>query len=723
MAGDGVASIKRRRRDQSSDGVRIMATVSGRGRLKEDLESSTWRRRQEHKATPSRRQLYKYKFVHCLGDCKTSCEVFATLTSNTQHVEEPVATVDASKSVDASESEEELRNQTKLYDFEKIVGSILVDQDMTKANSDLELMLDDEIESISGFEADDDDEDDHSENKVELSKNDEARVDNVIKELVDMVNSQDAKLNASADKPAESNPLGHLQDTFNSLFAKVKNLESSLSQRGDDKIDESVPRMVADAIEERLPKLLSDTLKNILLDLLKDSVKNALPKFGKGVKKILKAEVDDLIIKPLHTESNALNTLESRRFITLQKQLTKAIHSTVGKSVQRNVKKQISTVNELLRWNAKNQIMLIKYLEEMVHSLIRIPRDIMVVNAKQLQSKVEKNATDILELVNLIRELVSMIDPIPASPKAATEGENVSSQPKSDQVKENKPTAEAQGEQVINDSTNIEVSAPAHGEHGSFDQSGQTSKALVVQSSEEPHVKKLKVVLDEIHIPFPTPLNSFRPPVTVSSIPYDQFTINLFSSGSSEFSPIPPLKFSASGKGRMTLEDAKAQMEEMKMLADLKAKKEKFEKKKRVPTAQELKAHAEELAAYEAKRAKMLKEYNYCISFINDPLPITKISYKVKNSTKEAIMRITMNNQPLNYKIYDTFVLKLLGFSEWLEVFDVASKNQNKSNDQLLKNLKAKFQWVATQARKFGIPPSPELTAFEFPSAEKKLGT
>ncbi|GJR69025.1 hypothetical protein Tco_0015090 [Tanacetum coccineum] len=46
MAGDGVASIKRRRRDQSSDGVRIMAMASGRGRLKEDLESSTWRRRQ-----------------------------------------------------------------------------------------------------------------------------------------------------------------------------------------------------------------------------------------------------------------------------------------------------------------------------------------------------------------------------------------------------------------------------------------------------------------------------------------------------------------------------------------------------------------------------------------------------------------------------------------------------------------------------------------------------
>ncbi|GKC71258.1 hypothetical protein Tco_1117141 [Tanacetum coccineum] len=38
---DGVAGIKRRRRDPSSDGVIDLATASGRGRLNEDLESST----------------------------------------------------------------------------------------------------------------------------------------------------------------------------------------------------------------------------------------------------------------------------------------------------------------------------------------------------------------------------------------------------------------------------------------------------------------------------------------------------------------------------------------------------------------------------------------------------------------------------------------------------------------------------------------------------------
>ncbi|GKF69458.1 hypothetical protein Tco_0202515, partial [Tanacetum coccineum] len=39
--GDDVAGIKRHRRDLFSDGVKDLATASGHGRLKEDLESST----------------------------------------------------------------------------------------------------------------------------------------------------------------------------------------------------------------------------------------------------------------------------------------------------------------------------------------------------------------------------------------------------------------------------------------------------------------------------------------------------------------------------------------------------------------------------------------------------------------------------------------------------------------------------------------------------------
>ncbi|GJU07421.1 reverse transcriptase domain-containing protein [Tanacetum coccineum] len=47
MAGDGVIGIKQHRPDVSSDAVKNFVTTSGRGRLKEDLESSMWRRSHE----------------------------------------------------------------------------------------------------------------------------------------------------------------------------------------------------------------------------------------------------------------------------------------------------------------------------------------------------------------------------------------------------------------------------------------------------------------------------------------------------------------------------------------------------------------------------------------------------------------------------------------------------------------------------------------------------
>ncbi|GJW80162.1 hypothetical protein Tco_0144137 [Tanacetum coccineum] len=472
-----------------------------------------------------------------------------------------------------------------------LIGSSM-DAEFQKVGSDLESMPDDEIESISGFETVDDDEDNKSEHKQELSKTEEANADNVISELVDMATSQDTNLNAFVYKPSNSDPFGHLQTDISSLVAKV----------------------------------------------------NHLKKF------------------------NALNTMESERFVILQKKLGKAIRTTVGKSIQRNVKKQIGTMNELLRWNAKHQMQLIQYLEQLVHSQVRVPRDIMVINAKQLQTKVEKSATNICELVELTKEIVRLMNLAPAF---NTE------------------------EQVTTSSTNTKVPTPAQVEQESSDQVVQTSTALLIYSSEEPPVKKPKVVLDNFHIPSPTPLNSIRPSIIINNILCDQFTANLFSSGSSDLSPTPPPKvvdkgkgiaseddqmkqlmpfmgqgwsalkisnlhqFSAVGEGPLSIEKAKAQMEEIK-------------------------SSATELAAYEAKRAKMMEQYNHYINFRDDSLPITKFNYRLHA---------------------------------------LASKSKTKANDQLLKNLKAKFQWVVTQPKTLGISPLPELTSFKLPSCEKKMNS
>ncbi|GJU47048.1 hypothetical protein Tco_1204314 [Tanacetum coccineum] len=98
------------------------------------------------------------------------------------------------------------------------------------------------------------------------------------------------------------------------------------------------------------------------------------------------------------------------------------------------------------------------------------------------------------------------------------------------------------------------------------------------------------------------------------------------------------------------------------------------------------------MAGYEAKRKKMLDEYNHQISHRVDQLPITKIIYRV-NSSKEAYMKITRGNDPLNLTVYEKSRLKTLGFSEWLEVHALTSKSKGKSIDLLLQSLRAKFEW------------------------------
>ncbi|GJW97685.1 hypothetical protein Tco_0179493 [Tanacetum coccineum] len=156
-------------------------------------------------------------------------------------------------------------------------------------------------------------------------------------------------------------------------------------------------------------------------------------------------------------------------------------------------------------------------------------------------------------------------------------------------------------------------------------------------------------------------------------------------SSSSEFSPIPPLKVADKGKGIATEEEPLKQLiplmeqggSDPKML-----NLQQFNISGKKMTLDDAKAQIVErkrlLAAYEAKRAKMLKEYNHYITFRADLLPITKISYRIDNSTKQASMRITRNNQPLNLTVYDN------------------------------------------GSRKLGISPLPELTAFGLSTSEKK---
>ncbi|GJS35680.1 retrovirus-related pol polyprotein from transposon TNT 1-94 [Tanacetum coccineum] len=128
---------------------------------------------------------------------------------------------------------------------------------------------------------------------------------------------------------------------------------------------------------------------------------------------------------------------------------------------------------------------------------------------------------------------------------------------------------------------------------------------------------------------------------------------------------------------------------------------------------------AQKWTEHEAKKAKMIEEYNHQITFIADPLPITKISYVV-NLNKVATIKMVRGDNPLNLIVHPNFRLRSLGFSEWLEVHALASKKTRKSNDMLLQSLRAKFQWVMNQAKKLGLPPPPALATFGMIVEDKK---
>ncbi|GJR19874.1 hypothetical protein Tco_0968401 [Tanacetum coccineum] len=150
----------------------------------------------------------KKKKIQSSSDPKVSKDVrvpsLKKLVAETQHVEETLATADATHGIHAYESEKELGNQPKTTEAKKKAGSLLADKELTKANLDLESMLDDEIELVSGLEANtDNDEENHSEHIEELSKTDEATTNNIMNGLVDMADSKDAP----NDKPAKSDPL------------------------------------------------------------------------------------------------------------------------------------------------------------------------------------------------------------------------------------------------------------------------------------------------------------------------------------------------------------------------------------------------------------------------------------------------------------------------------------------------------------------------------------
>ncbi|GJU91671.1 hypothetical protein Tco_1304094 [Tanacetum coccineum] len=65
-------------------------------------------------------------------------------------------------------------------------------------------------------------------------------------------------------------------------------------------------------------------------------------------------------------------------------------------------------------------------IKQILHSSIKMPKDILVFNAKTLQTKVERTSNDLHELVEQVTQLVRIVDLVAPLANAATEGEKES---------------------------------------------------------------------------------------------------------------------------------------------------------------------------------------------------------------------------------------------------------------------------------------------------------
>ncbi|GKB11695.1 hypothetical protein Tco_0845618, partial [Tanacetum coccineum] len=120
-----------------------------------------------------------------------------------------------------------------------------IDQTLKKADSDetdsgLQSMPDDDLASLSGFEAEDsDDEGSLSNHQDNLSNEGTAET-----------------FNASTDMPAQSDLFDHLLGELRTLSTKVDQLESSISKKVTDDIQSFMPSIVVDALKDSIAEKL-----------------------------------------------------------------------------------------------------------------------------------------------------------------------------------------------------------------------------------------------------------------------------------------------------------------------------------------------------------------------------------------------------------------------------------------------------------------------------------
>ncbi|GKC75848.1 hypothetical protein Tco_1126622 [Tanacetum coccineum] len=248
--------------------------------------------------------------------------------------------------------------------------------------------------------------------------------------------------------------------------------------------------------------------------------------------------------------------------------------------------------------------------------------------------KLDKGDVNLRELINLMKDMVHLLDSALVFRKVNAEGEKLEkANPDPDITESN-----LQGEQKLNDDKMANVQK-------------EQSSVLETNSRQAPPISEQVPPLTTSSAYSLTPLrdeNKWKG-IATGEEPV-KLLMPLIEQGGSNPKMLNLQQF-IPGK-KMSLEVAKAQLIEIKRLVDLKAEQEKTEQKLKALSNKELEAQSAQLAAYEAKRKRMLEEYNHYITFRVNPLPITKISYKIDKVNKFATLIIERNNQPLSLTVY-----------------------------------------------------------------------
>ncbi|GJR08156.1 hypothetical protein Tco_0790808 [Tanacetum coccineum] len=192
-------------------------------------------------------------------------------------------------------------------------------------DSDYELMPEDDLRSISGFEAADFD---------NTQGNDVSHSDHIFQND-----------NAFAERLSLPDHMDHICEEVSSLHSKLGDMESSIIHQVSAEIKLSVPALVTTTLQEQLPGLLSDTLKDCLPSILQESLQtHILAVFERLAEK--QTKLNKKVVKHLNRQFNIFHVAQSDRFARLETKLSKTLKSDMGKSVTSLVKSGMKEVKD-----------------------------------------------------------------------------------------------------------------------------------------------------------------------------------------------------------------------------------------------------------------------------------------------------------------------------------------------------------------------------------------